>query len=85
MAKQNSMENLEININEDAVFERWEYKHFIKNQEKQNILKTRVNITDIPLFKSDFIEDVYYFSYIVLKYNYENEQKGNPPQCIDDV
>jgi hypothetical protein len=71
------MEHLEISLQESADLETWEYKHFIKNEEKINILKRKRQLAmDLPLFKSDFNNDYDYIAYILLKQEQENERNN---------
>jgi len=69
------MSKLEISLNEDAIFEQWEYKHFISREERANVLtKYRQLAADLPLFKSDFEDDLSYFSYLVLRKQQTDER-----------
>jgi len=71
------MRTLEINLNLEAVFEDWEYKHFISYEERINVCKQHRQLAaDLPLYKSDFIDDRHYFEYLILKKKQLDEREN---------
>ena len=62
------MEEYEIELHDEASFDKWEYDHFFKYEERVNVLQRKRQLScDLHLFKSDFNNDLNYFDYLILK------------------
>lgn len=62
----------EVSLSEPACFEDWVYKHYVYQEERVNQLKRKTK--KIKLFKSDFINDLYYIQYLI---DTDDRQKEN--------